>query len=203
MKRVRLDIGALAATPENGGSFTFFLYREGLDKCLPVPLTPPEMHAMLSNFKQDRDELTIQRVFSKVLQEYRVELLEVSIIANDQSNGQGEGIESENGAFLSELLFFDGEKEIRELAGFADGIILSKQFGAPIYIAEELMEIYATGIDAFSKDVLDSEAMLKKLKEALQEAIGNEEYERASQISKQIEQLRSTSGQNGTKNLKN
>ena len=203
MKRVRLDIGALAATPENGGSFTFFLYREGLDKCLPVPLTPPEMHAMLSNFKQDRDELTIQRVFSKVLQEYRVELLEVSIIANDQTGGQGEGTESENGVFLSELLFFDGEREIRELAGFADGIILSKQFGAPIYIAEELMEIYATGIDAFSKDVLDSEAMLKKLKESLQEAIGNEEYERASQISKQIEQLRSASGQNGTKNLKN
>ena len=132
-----------------------------------------------------------------------MELLEVSIIANDQANGQGEGTESENGVFLSELLFFDGEREIRELAGFADGIILSKQFGAPIYIAEELMEIYATGIDAFSKDVLDSEAMLKKLKEALREAIGNEEYERASQISKQIEQLRSASGQNGTKNLKN
>ena len=91
MKRVRLDIGALAATPENGGSFTFFLYREGLDKCLPVPLTPPEMHAMLSNFKQDRDELTIQRVFSKVLQEYRVELLEVSIISNDQTGVQEEG----------------------------------------------------------------------------------------------------------------
>ena len=50
MKRVRLDIGALAASAEGGGSFTFFLYREGLDKCLPVPLTPPEMHAMLSPY---------------------------------------------------------------------------------------------------------------------------------------------------------
>ena len=84
MKRVRLDIGALAATPEDGGSFTFFLYREGLDKCLPVPLSPPEMHAMISNFKHDGSENTIQKVFSKVLQEYRIELLEISIVNNEQ-----------------------------------------------------------------------------------------------------------------------
>ena len=29
-----------------------------------------------------------------------------------------------------------------QVAGFADGIILSKQFGAPIYIAEALMDKY-------------------------------------------------------------
>ena len=184
MKRVRLDIGALAATPEDGGSFTFFLYREGLDKCLPVPLSPPEMHAMLSNFKHDGSENTIQKVFSKVLQEYRIELLEISIVNNEQQE------EDSANRFLSELLFFDGEREIKQIAGFTDGIILSKQFGAPIYIAEELMEKYATGIDAFSKEVLDSETMLKKLKEALQDAIANEEYEKASKISKQIEKLK-------------
>ncbi|MBE6227079.1 MAG: hypothetical protein E7121_08320 [Bacteroidales bacterium] len=191
MKRVRLDIGALAASAEDGGSFTFFLYREGLDKCLPVPLTPPEMHAMLSNFKQEREELTIQRVFSKVLQEYRVELLEVAIIRRDElADGVETGQEETDGGFLSELLLFDGEREIRQVAGFADGIILSKQFGAPIYIAEALMDKYAKGMDSYSKDVLDSEAMLKNLKEALQEAIANEEYERASQISRQIEELK-------------
>lgn len=202
MKRVRLDIGALAATPEDGGSFTFFLYREGLDKCLPVPLTPPEMHAMLSNFKQDSDELTIQKVFAKVLQEYRVELLEVAIVRNSRVEEFVENVEqSQNDcAFLAELLLFDGEREIRQIAGFADGVILSKQFGAPIYIAEELMEQYAQGIDAFSKGVLDGEAMLKNLKEALQEAIANEEYERASQISKQIEELKNSTKQKGLEN---
>lgn len=177
MKRIRLDIGALAASPQDGGSFMFFLYREGMDRCLPVPLTPPEMHAALSNFKQDADGVSVHSVFSGVLQQYRIELLEVMIIR------EGDG-------FLSELLFFDGEREIRQVAGFVDGIILSKQFGAPIYIAEELMEKYSTGIDSYSKDVLNSEATLDKLKEALQQAINNEEYERASQISKQIEALK-------------
>ena len=52
------------------------------------------------------------------------------------------------------------------------------------------MDKYAKGMDSYSKDVLDSEAMLKNLKEALQEAIANEEYERASQISRQIEELK-------------
>lgn len=179
MKRVRLDIGALAATPEDGGSFTFFLYREGLDKCLPVRLTPPEMHAMLSNFKQEEDQFTLHKVMTKVLQEYRIELLEVSIVRCE-------------GEFFSELLLFDGERETRQLAGFTDGIILSKKFATPIYIAEELMDKYATGIDSFSKEILDSEAMMKNLKEALQEAINNEEYERASLISKQIEDLKKT-----------
>ncbi len=180
MKRVRLDIGALAATPQDGGKFVFYLYREGLDRCLPVPLSPPEMHAMLSNFKQEEDTLTLHKVFTKTLQEFKVELLEVSIVKD------------ESGAFLSELLLFDGEIQMRQTAGFTDGVILSKKFGAPIYIAEELMEYHATGVDSFSKEVLDSEAMLSTLNDALQHAINNEEYERASQISRQIEELKKT-----------
>lgn len=195
MKRIRLDIGALAASPQDGGSFTFFLYREGMDRCLPVPLTPPEMHTALSNFKQDPDGVSIHSAFSCVLQQYRIELLEVTIVRKDAQMQdclmeQPEDEKHKSSVFYSELLFFDGEREVRQVAGFVDGIILSKQFGAPIYISEELMDKYSAGIDSYSKDVLNSEAALTKLKEALQEAINNEEYERASQISKQIEAIK-------------
>ncbi len=185
MRRVRLDIGAVAASPEEGGSFTFFLYREGMDKCLPVPLTPPQMHSILSNFKQLPGSLiSMQSLFAGVLQEYRIELLEVSIIKSDEEEAQ------ENNGFVSELLFFDGDKEIRQMAGFVDGIILSKSFSCPIYISEELLERYARGIDMESKDVLDKEALLNRLKDELQEAINNEEYEKASEISKRIESIK-------------
>ncbi len=179
MKRIRLDIGALAASPEDGGSFMFFLYREGMDRCLPVSLTPPEMHAVLSNFKMDANEVSVHSVFSKVVQKYRIELLEVEIIRDDSKN-----------VFFTELLFFDGESEVREIAGFIDGVILSKQFGAPIYISEELMEKYSQGMDDYSKDVLDAETLLKKLNEELVQAIDNEEYERAAEITKRIEKLK-------------
>lgn len=54
MKRIRLDIGAVTATPENGGSFMFFLYKDGLENCLRVKITPGDMHAVLANFKIGR-----------------------------------------------------------------------------------------------------------------------------------------------------
>ncbi len=201
MKRIRLDIGALAASPEDGGSFMFFLYREGMDRCLPVSLTPPEMHAVLSNFKLDTNEISVHNVFSKVVQKYRIELLEVEII---RAESRGEALEERNesghtehadeiekhGCFQVELLFFDGESEVREIAGFIDGVILSKQFGAPIYISEELMDKYSQGMDDYSKEVLDTETLMKKLKEELQQAIDNEEYERAAEITKRIEKLK-------------
>ncbi len=194
MKRIRLDIGALAASPQDGGSFMFFLYREGMDRCLPVSLTPPQMHAVLSNFKVDSTDISLHGAFSRIMQQYRIELLEVSIVRDD--NIPDEELLMEQGpekrvvgGFLAELLLFDGESEVRELVDFIDGVILSKQFGAPIYIAEELMDKYAKSIDTYSRDVLDGEALLKKLKEELQSAINNEEYERAAEISKRIEKL--------------
>ena len=52
------------------------------------------------------------------------------------------------------------------------------------------MERYSKGIDIQSKDVLDKEALLNRLKEELQEAINNEEYEKASEISKRIESIK-------------
>lgn len=52
------------------------------------------------------------------------------------------------------------------------------------------MDRYATDIDSQSKDLLDKESVLKKLKEELQEAINNEEYERASEISRKIENIK-------------
>ncbi|MBR5857091.1 MAG: bifunctional nuclease family protein [Bacteroidales bacterium] len=185
MRRVRLDIGAVAASPEEGGSFTFFLYREGMDRCLPVPLTPPQMHSILSNFKQlPGSSISMQSLFAEVLQQYRIELLEVSIVRSEDESAQ------ENNGFVSELLFFDGDKEIKQVAGFVDGIILSKSFSCPIYISEELLERHAKGIDVQSKDLLDKESLLNRLKEELQEAINNEEYERASEISKRIESIK-------------
>ena len=36
MKRIRLDIGALTASPKEGGKFLFFLYKENMDRCLPI-----------------------------------------------------------------------------------------------------------------------------------------------------------------------
>ncbi|MBQ8644760.1 MAG: bifunctional nuclease family protein [Bacteroidales bacterium] len=179
MKRIRLDIRALTASPEDGGSFMFFLYREGMDKCLPVKLSPPDMHAVLSNFnRQDGHGETIHNLFHNTLQQFRIELLEVTVVRDDR-----------NECFACELLLFDGEKEIRQQGGFIDGVILAKQFACPIYTDEQLMEKYASAIDLVSEKIVKKEIHLQKLKEELANAISSEDYERAAQISKAIDEL--------------
>ena len=179
MKRIRLDIGALTASPEDGGSFMFFLYREGMDKSLPVKLSPPDMHAVLSNFnKPDGDVTTIHTLFSSTLQQFRIELLEVTVTK-----------ENDDAPFTCELLLFDGEKEVRQQCNFIDGIILAKQFASPIYIDEMLMERYASTMDIVSEKYVKKEIQLQKLKEELSNAIAAEDYERAAKINKMIEEL--------------
>lgn len=157
----------------------FFLYREGMNKCLPVKLTPPDMHAVLSNFNQNsKPEGTIHSVFASSLKEYRIELLEMLVTRNEQ-----------NDAFNAELLFFDGEKEVKQICGFIDGVILAKVFACPIYIDEQLMDKYATTIDITSEKIVKKEIHLQKLKEELANAIASEDYERAAKINKMIEEL--------------
>ncbi len=180
MKRIRLDIGALTASPSNGGSFMFFLYREGMDKCLPVQLSPPDMHAVLSNFnQQEPDHLpTVHNLFATTLQQFRIELLEVTVTRDDGHD-----------CFACELLMFDGEKEVKTISGFIDGVILAKTFACPIYTSEELMEKYASAIDIVSEKIVKKEIHLQKLKEELANAVASEDYEKAAKINKAIEEL--------------
>lgn len=176
MKRVRLDIGAFNASPGEGGSFMFFLYREGMNTCLPVSLTPPDMHALLANFKQmPGDTVSPQSLFFFVLQEFKIELLEVTVVKADKEDD-----------FMTRLLFFDGEKEVVKDASFTDGIILSRYFSCPIYISEKLLEKYATNIDIVAGETIRTEFYVEKLKEQLKEAIKNEDYEKAAMLSEQI-----------------
>lgn len=179
MKRIRLDIGALTASPDNGGSFMFFLYREGMNKCLPVKLTPPQMHAVLTNFNQQEPQgITIHNVFHSTLQQFRIELLEVTVIRDNDAD-----------AFATELLMFDGEKEVKQKADFIDGVILAKSFACPIYTTDALMEQYASTIDIVSEKMVKKEIRLQKLKEELNQAVAAEDYERAAEINRTIEEL--------------
>ncbi len=181
MKRIRLDIGALTASPQDGGSFMFFLYREGMDKCLPVKLSPPDMHAVLSNFNQQQQQETgptIQNLFFSTLQQFRIELLEVIVIRDEELD-----------TFACQLLFFDGEKEVQIKSGFIDGVILAKAFACPIYTDEQIMDKYASKIDLVSEKIVKKEIHMQKLKEELANAIAAEDYEKAAKINKAIEEL--------------
>ncbi len=181
MKRIRLDIGAVTATPENGGSFMFFLYKDGLDRCLKVKITPSDMHAVLTNFKQDPsavESIPTQQIFKEALHEFRIELLEVDIIRD-----------LEHDCFTSKLLLFDGSKEVKITASFVDGIIMAKNFACPIYISEDLMSEYSSPIDNSTQEFINKEEHINKLKEELSRAIASEDYEKAAKINKVLDKI--------------
>lgn len=186
-KRIRLTVGALTATPQDGGRFTFFLSQEGGDRCIVVSLDPPQMHTMLQNFKEgdSGDSFTIHSVFEKLLKSYRIELMEIEVSHDDNLN-----------EFYSDLIFFDGEKEVKERLSVADGIILAKKFAAPLYVSKYLMDKWGVKVDLPEMEIMKRGMAdeLDFLEEKLQQAVETEDYERAAIINKEIEKLRKSKG---------
>ena len=180
MKRIRLDIGAFTASSEEGGKFLFFLYKEKMDRCLSVGLTPPQMHSVLTVFKNgEKEQIPLHVTVKNILERYGVELLEIEIVRNE-----------EYGRFYSRLLLFDGEREFKTDADFIDGIIMAKLFGAPIYIDEPLMEQYSVAMENSPKETIQTDAIIRKMEDALSQAVRDEEYERAEVIKRRIEELK-------------
>lgn len=180
MKRIRLDIGAFTASSEEGGKFLFFLYKEKMDRCLSVSLTPPQMHSVLTVFKNgEKEQIPLHVTVKNILERYGVELLEIEIVRNE-----------EYGRFYSRLLLFDGERELKTDADFIDGIIMAKLFGAPIYIDEPLMEQYSVAMENSPKETIQTDAIIRKMEDALSQAVRDEEYERAEVIKRRIEELK-------------
>ena len=182
-KRIRLTVGALTATPQDGGKFTFFLCQEEGNKCIVISLDPPQMHTMLLNFKESErgESFTIHSVFEKILKSYRIELMEINVAHDDAIN-----------EFYADLLFYDGEKEVKERLSVADGIILAKKFAAPLYISEFLMDKWGIKMDLPEMEIMKKEMAdeIELLEESLKRAVDEENYEKAAVINREIEKLR-------------
>ncbi len=175
-KRIKLDIGALTASSSKEGNFMFFLYRDGMDKCLAIALNAPDMHALLANFGQaPQQNNSIYKLFEMMSRFYNIELLEIEIV---KSKGPA--------LFESRAVFLDGEKEMSAEASFTDGIIMAKMFGCSIFIEEELMEQYASATKEEAGNLVDTEKFKKSLEKKLNDAVDAEDYERAEMIKEKL-----------------
>lgn len=178
-ERIRLNIGALTTSKIDGGSFMFILYRETMDRSLSVTLSPAETHAVLSNFSNSTKDDTTHTLLFSILNSYRIELLDVDIIRDNEKDG-----------FLSEIHLFDGEKNLQIATTFIDGVILAKKFACPIYIMEDVWNKFSTKVNKLTKGANEVERSLELLKNELATAIENEEYERAAKINKIIGKIK-------------
>ena len=190
MNKIRLDILGLSVSQTQSGAYALVLAEENGDRRIPIIIGPVEAQAIaiqLEGLKPPRP-LT-HDLIKNIAVAFDIVLLEVTIY------------KLEEGIFYSELLCEMDGKEVIIDSRTSDAVALALRFKCPIYTTEEILTksgIVLTADDDFSKGNLMGSGnepsdspfanySAQELEEMLNEAIQNEDYEKASIIKKEID----------------
>lgn len=187
MQKIRLNILGLSVSQTQSGAYALVLAEENGDRRIPIIIGPVEAQAIAIQL----EGLTPPRplthdLIKNIALAFNVALLEVTIY------------KLEEGIFYSELLCEMDGKEISIDSRTSDAVALALRFRCPIYTSEEILKKAGIVLElddehspvrSFAEDDIKppltssySQYTLKELKEMLNEAIQNEDYERASII---------------------
>lgn len=187
MQKIRLNILGLSVSQTQSGAYALVLAEEEGDRRIPIIIGPVEAQAIaiqLEGLKPPRP-LTHDLIKNMALA-FEIALLEVTIY------------KLEEGIFYSELLCEMGGKEIRIDSRTSDAVALALRFRCPIYTSEEILK--KAGIVLEQEDenspvrsMADEEVeapsgssysqySTEELNELLNDAVQNEDYEKASII---------------------
>lgn len=187
MQKIRLNILGLSVSQTQSGAYALVLAEENGDRRIPIIIGPVEAQAIaiqLEGLTPPRP-LTHDLVKNMALA-FDIALLEVNIY------------KLEEGIFYSELLCEMDGKETRIDSRTSDAVALALRFRCPIFTTEEILkkagivlEIEDESSPVRSFDDVDDDVetpgasmyaqySLTELKEMLNEAIQNEDYEKAS-----------------------
>jgi len=188
MQKIRLNILGLSVSQTQSGAYALVLAEEEGDRRIPIIIGPVEAQAIaiqLEGLKPPRP-LTHDLIKNMALA-FDISLLEVTIY------------KLEEGIFYSELLCDMDGKEIKIDSRTSDAVALALRFRCPIFTSEEILQkagIVLEGDDENSpvRSLLDEEDDVEtsstsyaqysmgELHELLNEAIEEEDYEKASVI---------------------
>ena len=193
MSKIKLNVLGISYSQTQSGAYALVLTEESGDRRIPIIVGGFEAQSIaiqLEGLKPPRP-LT-HDLFMNFANSFKIDLLEVNIH------------KLEEGVFYSKLLCDNGEKKITIDTRTSDAIALALRFKCPIYTTEEIMERAgivlefgseekssslsenATASDAVTPSSISSteyeDFTTKELNEMLKEAIGNEDYEKASLI---------------------
>jgi len=187
MQKIRLNILGLSVSQTQSGAYALVLAEEEGERRIPIIIGPVEAQAIaiqLEGLKPPRP-LT-HDLIKNIALAFDIALLEVTIY------------KLEEGIFYSELLCEMDGKEIRIDSRTSDAVALALRFRCPIYTSEDILRkagIVLEHDDEESplKNVFEEEAdepgtssyaqySTSELNELLDEAIQNEDYEKASII---------------------
>jgi bifunctional DNase/RNase len=188
MQKIRLNILGLSVSQTQSGAYALVLAEENGERRIPIIIGPVEAQAIaiqLEGLKPPRP-LT-HDLIKNMAMAFDIALLEVTIY------------KLEEGIFYSELLCEMNGKEIRIDSRTSDAVALALRFRCPIYTTEDILKKsgiildledeespvrnYADKDDFTEPEVSTySQYSANELNEMIDEAIRNEDYEKASVI---------------------
>jgi len=192
MGKVKLNVLGISYSQTQSGAYALVLSEEEGKRRIPIIIGGFEAQSIAIQI----EGLTPPRplthdLFLNFAKSYSIELIEVQIY------------KLEEGVFFSKLHCDNGKKEVYIDARTSDAIALALRFKCPIYTTEEIIEKAGIilEIDANEEEVekaplaekkenydstLFNKMSLSELKTILEEAVLNEDYEKASKIRDEI-----------------
>ncbi|MFA6402918.1 MAG: bifunctional nuclease domain-containing protein [Salinivirgaceae bacterium] len=187
MGRVKLKVLGLSYSQTQSGAYALVLAEESGDRRIPIIIGGFEAQAIAIELEALKPPRPLTHdLFVNFAMAFKIELIEVTIHR------------LEEGIFYSELLCDNGGSRIKIDARTSDAVALAIRFGSPIYTTSEILD--KAGIilpvedrirtDKSEKPEWPSKKFqnysLTELKEMLQKAVEQENYEEASNIRDEI-----------------
>lgn len=186
MEKIRLDIIGMSYSQSQSGAYALILGERDGNRRLPIIIGGFEAQSIAIELEKIRTPRPLTHdLFKTFADAYSIEISEVVISKFSE------------GVFYAKLVCTDGRKVEEVDSRTSDAIALALRFGCPVYTYESIMT--AAGIlmeeeadllrhdePAREEDPADqvsyTDATPTELREMLQNAIENEEYEKASKI---------------------
>ena len=190
MEKIRLDIIGMSYSQSQSGAYALILGEHDGNRRLPIIIGGFEAQSIAIELEKIRTPRPLTHdLFKTFADAYNIEISEVVISKFSE------------GVFYAKLVCTDGKKVQEVDSRTSDAIALALRFNCPVFTYESIMS--AAGIlmeeeaemlkqeesaheEEPTEHISFADATLVELKEMLQSAIENEEYEKASNIRDEI-----------------
>jgi bifunctional DNase/RNase len=190
MAHIDLEILDIALSGSSSGAYALVLGEVKGKRKLPIVIGGAEAQSIAIEMENMRPSRPLTHdLFRNTLSVFGMEVTEVVI------HKMAEGI------FYAQLVVTDGIREERIDSRSSDAVAIAVRFGCPIRCSAQVMEAAGVELDATDQDPPDESPQslpqeeqgeapsMEDLKRQLDEAIATENYERASELKKQIDAL--------------